>query len=132
MSINYTVIYYKSSRQTVWQCLSIIQSYITKYKSSRQTISPRLSVLQFNTTYKVSRHDIYFPVIYKNLRRKKVVFNSFKDLSSAGLLTTLKTELERNKEMFEMVNLETLIQFFSQVIKWFYLLLSEDRRTTNP
>ena len=89
MSINYTVIYYKSSRQTVWQCLSIIQSYITKYKSSRQTISPRLSVLQFNTTYKVSRHDIYFPVINKNLRRKKVVFNSFKDLSSAGLLIAI-------------------------------------------
>ena len=87
--INYAVIYYKSSRQTVWQCLSIIQSYITKYKSSRQTISPRLSVLQFNTTYKVSRHDIYFPVINKNLRRKKVVFNSFKDLSSAGLLIAI-------------------------------------------
>jgi hypothetical protein len=87
--IDYTVIYYKSSRQTVWQCLSIIQSYITKYKSSRQTISPRLSVLQFNTTYKVSRHDIYFPVINKNLRRKKVVFNSFKDLSSAGLLIAI-------------------------------------------
>ena len=30
--IDYAVIYYKSSRQIVWQCLSIIKSYITNHR----------------------------------------------------------------------------------------------------